>query len=158
VRKDLLWSENVAIKKALDERERPKAKERQDEGRKLGGKVRHGSLPANCRQAERAETRDVVAKALGVGARTLEKAEAVCEAAAEDPKRFGPIAEEMDRTGKVDRAVQRTPGGHAGPTHSSGGMFTPPGLASDRDISPPRGPDLGLDYSYACVSRAMGNM
>jgi N6-adenosine-specific RNA methylase IME4 len=92
-------SERVAIKRALEPLEKAAAKERQREGGRAGGKA-SGNLP----QASTGRAADKAAKATGIGIsrRTLEKAEAVVDAAERDPKRFGPLVEEMDRTGKVD--------------------------------------------------------
>jgi ParB family chromosome partitioning protein len=98
-RKDFVPSEAVAIGQALAELERPKAKERQ--GRP--GQPRSGKLPD---RAEAGQTRDRVAAALGMSGRTYDKARRVVEAAQRDPERFGYVQEEMDRTGKVDRAFR----------------------------------------------------
>ena len=44
---------------------------------------------------------DRVARYLGVGRTTTERAEAVVDAAEYDPKEYGHVVEEMDRSGKV---------------------------------------------------------
>jgi hypothetical protein len=49
-------------------------------------------------------TRDVAAAAAGMSPRTYTKAKAVIEAAEREPEKYREIAEEMDRTGNVDRA------------------------------------------------------
>jgi hypothetical protein len=45
--------------------------------------------------------------AIGLSGRTYEKARAVLDAAKAAPKRFGALAAEMDRTGRVDRAYKQ---------------------------------------------------
>lgn len=97
-RKDFAPSEAVAIGGALEAMESKAAKGRQ--GRP--GKARCGKLP----QHRKGKTRERVAAAVGMKARTYEKAKAVVRAAQEDPKRFGPFVKEMDATGKVDRAFR----------------------------------------------------
>jgi ParB-like chromosome segregation protein Spo0J len=98
-RKDFAPSEAVAIGGALETMESKAAKERQ--GR--AGKARCGKLP----QHRKGKTRERAAAAVGMKARTYEKAKAVVRAAQEDPKRFGPLVKEMDETGKVDRAFSK---------------------------------------------------
>lgn len=49
------------------------------------------------------QVRDRVAAYVGVSGRTLEKAEAVVEAAEREPETYGSVLELMDTTGKVDR-------------------------------------------------------
>lgn len=86
-RKDFTPSEAVAIARALGIGVRQRAKKRQGSGK----------LP----EAEKGQTRDILAKAVGISGRTLEKAEAVVEAAEKDPA-LQPLVEEMDRTKKVE--------------------------------------------------------
>ncbi len=95
-------SEAVAIGKELENLERPKAKGREKEGGRMGGKG-SGKLP----DPSKGQTRDKVAEAVGMSGRTYEKAKAVVEAAEEDPESFGPIQEEMDQTGNVDGAYRK---------------------------------------------------
>jgi ParB family chromosome partitioning protein len=115
-RKDLTLSEAVALGKALEELEKPKAKARQ--ATSTGGadpKLRPacGKFP----QADNGKTRDKVGETVGMSGKTYEKAKVVVEAAEEDPDTFGPVQEEMDRTGKVDAAYKKVKGRAApGPT------------------------------------------
>ena len=95
MRKDFTPSEAVAIGKALEERERELA-----HARETLGKVFLGS--------ERGKTLDKVGAALGMSGTTYARAKAVARAAETDPETFGPIAAEMDRTGKVYRAFNQT--------------------------------------------------
>jgi N6-adenosine-specific RNA methylase IME4 len=106
VRKDFLPSELVAIKRSLEPAEREAARERQEEGRRKGGRARHGGLVENFHEADAGKTRDKIAYYARVSGRTLEKAEAVVEAAEADPSLL-PLVEEMDRTGSVDGAYRK---------------------------------------------------
>jgi len=90
VRKDLLPSEIVALKRAIEPLERREARERQGHQAVEGG-----------------EARDKIARYLGVGRTTIERAEAVVEAAEEEPEEFGHLVEQMDRSGKVAGAFRR---------------------------------------------------
>ncbi len=113
-RKDFTISEAVAIKQAIEGPEREQAKNRQQEGRKRGGatagrgrkKKKDGAnlAPSN---EENGKTRERVAAETGLGHTTLDKAEFVLEKAKENPELFQPIADEMERTGKVDPAYKK---------------------------------------------------
>src|SRR5436190_4446131 len=103
IRKDLLPSEIVALKRAIEPLERREARERQ--GHQTGA-----CLPAT--MAERqvpspGDARDKIARYLGVGRTTIERAEAVVEAAEADPEEYGHLVEQMDRSGKVAAAYRR---------------------------------------------------
>lgn len=95
IRKDLLPSEIVALKRAIEPLERREARERQGNRTDLGQAVDGG------------EARDKIARYLGVGRTTIDRAEAVVEAAEEDPEEFGHLVEQMDRSGKVAGAYRR---------------------------------------------------
>jgi ParB family chromosome partitioning protein len=95
-RKDFLPSEIEAIRRALEPIEKAAAKERMSQGGK-GGKV---SQPSD----EPARARDKIGALAGVSGRTVEKIAAVVAAAEAEPEKFGHLVEEMDKTGKVDRA------------------------------------------------------
>lgn len=103
-RLDFTPSEAVAIGKLLEDFERPKAKERLSEAGRMGGKNK-GSV--NFTDPSRGNTRDKVAAAVGMSGVTYEKAKAVVEAAEKDPETFGPVVEEMDRTGRVSPAFKK---------------------------------------------------
>jgi ParB-like chromosome segregation protein Spo0J len=96
-RKDFTLSEAVAIKRALEPLERTAAKERQREGGRRGGEG-SGKLP----EASKGNAADKAAKATGMARRTLEKAEAIVDAAETEPERFGKLLVDMDRTGRVN--------------------------------------------------------
>jgi N6-adenosine-specific RNA methylase IME4 len=97
IRKDFLPSEIEAIRRALEPVEREAAKERQ--GRP--GEPRSGNFP------EHARTRDKIGAFAGVSGRTVEKIAAIVAAAEAEPERFGKLAEDMDRTGRVDGPFKR---------------------------------------------------
>jgi hypothetical protein len=92
-RKDFTLTEAVAIMREIEPEEKAAAKKRQ--GRP--GAARSGNLP----EREKGQARDKAAKAMGRKARTLAKAAAIVEAAEADPEKFGKLAEDMDRTGRV---------------------------------------------------------
>lgn len=118
--------EAVEIGKAIEAIEKPKARQRQKatmaRGRDASGKpvIGGGTQPprhenqggalggANLAQpTEKQRTRDAAAQAAGMSPETYRKAKTVSEAAEAEPETFGPIAEEMDRTGKVDPAFKK---------------------------------------------------
>lgn len=100
-RKDFTPSEAVAIKRALEPVERAKAKERLAQG----SKARFAYGGAGVADAGRAA--DKVAEFLGRDRKTIAKAEEVVAAAKQNPKRFGALVEQMDKTGKVNGAYKR---------------------------------------------------
>src|SRR5262249_56717433 len=97
-------SEAVAIKRALEPLEKAAAKERQREhgktapGRKHSGQVAH---------SDKGRAGDKAAKATGMARRTLEKAEAIVDAAEAEPEKFGRLLDDMDRTGRVNGVYRR---------------------------------------------------
>ena len=97
VRKEMLPSEIVALKRAIEPLERREARERQ------------GSRTDLCYSAAefQGDARDNIARYLRVGRTTIERAEAVMEAAEEDPEVYGHLADQMDRSGKVAGAYRR---------------------------------------------------
>ena len=101
VRKDLLPSEIVALKRAIEPLERRDARERQGTGRT-------SAIPPRMdRDRIQGDARDNIARYLGVGRTTIERAEAVVEAAEEEPEEYGHLVEQMDRSGKVAGAYRR---------------------------------------------------
>ena len=96
LRKDFSPSEAVAIKRALEPLEKEAAKERMREGARVG-KV---STPSG-------KARDKVAAVAGMSGRTLEKAEAIVDAAEAEPERFGKLLKQMDDTGRVNGVFRR---------------------------------------------------
>jgi hypothetical protein len=102
VRKGFTRSEAVAIGDAIKERERERARERMVAG--------HNQYTEPCDEKTQGDTgkvRDIVAARVGMSGSTYEKAKAVVNAATAEPERFGPIKDEMDRTGKVTPAYEK---------------------------------------------------
>jgi N6-adenosine-specific RNA methylase IME4 len=103
-RKSFTPSEYADIADALETLERQAAKERQKEhggtapGRKQSGEIPHS---VNRRALDR------VARAIGKDRKTITKAREVRDAARAEPERFGKLAADMDRTGRVDGPHKR---------------------------------------------------
>jgi len=100
--KPFTLTEAVAIKRAIEPLERAAAKERQREGGRRGGQG-SGNLP----EASKGNAADKAAKATGMARRTLEKAEAVVDAAEAEPEKYGKLLDDMDRTGRVNGVHRR---------------------------------------------------
>jgi N6-adenosine-specific RNA methylase IME4 len=99
-RKDLLPTEIVGLKRAIESLERAAARARQGCRTDLG----HPATVAGC---DAGDVRDIVARYAGIGRTTLTRAEEVVQAAEEDPDEYGYLVEQMDRTGKVAGAYRR---------------------------------------------------
>jgi N6-adenosine-specific RNA methylase IME4 len=103
-RKNFTPSEAVTAKRALEPIEEAAAKARQREhgktapGRKHSGQVAH---------SDKGRAADKAAKGTGMSRRTLEKAEAIVDAAKANPKKYGKLLEAMDRTGRVNGLFKR---------------------------------------------------
>jgi ParB family chromosome partitioning protein len=99
-------SEMVALGKTIEEFQRPISEAAKAEGGSKGGKAKHGGTSPNLAKPrdESRRTSSVAAAACGVDRRTYEKARTVAEAAAKAPEKFGHLVEQMDRTGKVNKA------------------------------------------------------
>jgi N6-adenosine-specific RNA methylase IME4 len=67
----------------------------------------HPATVAECQRAYPGDARDNIARYLRVGRTTIERAEAVVEAAEEEPEEYGYLVEQMDRSGKVAGAFRR---------------------------------------------------
>ena len=101
-REDFRPSEIDAIRRALEPAEKAAAKERQEEGRN-----QHSQGSGNFPEGSKGETRDKIGKLAGVSGRTVDKIAEVVQAAEESPEEFGKLVEEMDKSGKVDRAHKK---------------------------------------------------
>jgi len=101
IRKDFTPSEAVAIKRELEPALKAEAKRRQQQH---GGTTR-GRKAAATEGA--GKSRDKVAAYVGKRARSLAKAEDIVEAAEADPKKFGKLKADMDRTGRVNGPHKR---------------------------------------------------
>jgi adenine-specific DNA-methyltransferase len=94
IREDFLPSEAVAIKRALEQIERAKARERMSEGGRLGRKgVIRGVESAHLMAGK---TRDKLAAYVGMSHFSLQRAEEVVAAAELEPEKYGDLLEEMD--------------------------------------------------------------
>jgi N6-adenosine-specific RNA methylase IME4 len=102
-RKNFTLREADAIAAEVEKIERPLAKARE----RAGVKAAEAAPGEEVTFGQKGKTREKVAKAVGRGARSIEKAREVFEAERADPETFGPIAEEMNSTGKVDRAYKQ---------------------------------------------------
>src|SRR5262249_41385366 len=98
-RKDFTPSEAVAIKRALEPIERAAAKERQGS--------RTDKHPGKLPKSSMGRAADKAAKATGMARRTLEKAEAIVDAATAEPEKFGKFKDDMDRSGRVNGVYRR---------------------------------------------------
>jgi ParB-like chromosome segregation protein Spo0J len=105
-RKDFIPSEAHAMAKRLEPFEREAAKERQAKAGPSDGKGAKASASEKF-STPVGRASDKVASAVGLSRPTLRKIEAVIQAAEENPEKYKPVAEEMDRTGKVDRAAKQ---------------------------------------------------
>ena len=102
-------SEMVALGKVIEEFHKPIAEKAiKDGGGEKGGRPTKnpgGTSPRVSKPRDESKrTSSAAAAACGVDRRTYEKAKAVTQAAAESPKKFGPLVEQMDRSGKVNKA------------------------------------------------------
>jgi len=103
-RKDFTLSEIAAIAKRLRPIVENHARQRQILP------LNHGKtdlVRKNCPNEEKGRSRDIIGGYLGVSGVTLEKIEAVVDAAEENPKKFGQLKEQMDETGNVDKHYQQ---------------------------------------------------
>lgn len=127
-RKDFTPTEAVAIGRLIEERHRERIAEQLHDQRVKANAIKAakasgdsikliqlgGELPAL------GQTREVAAKAVGMGASKYDRAKAVVSAAEADPERFGDLPAKMDETGNVSgtyRELERRkadrPGGEA---------------------------------------------
>jgi ParB-like chromosome segregation protein Spo0J len=112
-RKDFTPSEAVALGRAIEDRERPAARARQNAGRpkkedKKEEEISKPNLAGVNGSAGKASSR--AAEAVGMSTETYRKAKAVVEAAGAEPEKFGPLVASMDSSGKVDPAYQQVRG------------------------------------------------
>jgi N6-adenosine-specific RNA methylase IME4 len=99
-RKDFTPSEAVAIKREIEVLLKKHAKDRQ---RHHGGTT-HGKKSD---ASDKLNVGERAAAMIGKKRRTLEKAEKIEDAAERDPKRFGKLRDDMNRTGRVDGPFKR---------------------------------------------------
>jgi len=99
-REPFLPSEIEAIRRTLEPIERAAAKQRQA----LAGGRAPGKFPE---AVAKGETRDKIGAFAGISGRTVEKIKAVVAAAEAEPEKFGMLADDMDRTGRVNGVYRR---------------------------------------------------
>jgi DNA modification methylase len=92
-RKDFTPSEVAGIARALRPMIEDRARQRQLDRLRRGREV---PVSENFANGEKGRTVDLIGRYCGLSGRTLEKIEALCQAAEEDPDRFGHLVEEMD--------------------------------------------------------------
>jgi ParB-like chromosome segregation protein Spo0J len=108
-RKSFTPGEAVIIAERLQPLEKKAAEIRKAEGQQRGGMARHDSSIRQIVPKAEMRAADKVAAAVGISRTTLDRAKEVVDAAREDPRRYGPILDEMNRTGKVHRAYMAIP-------------------------------------------------
>lgn len=101
-REPLAPTEQMALAERIEAIEKPAAAERQraTQAKPGEGKTGGGNLPP---PASKGKVREKIAGAIGMGARTYEKAKAVTKAAEADPAKYGDLPAKMD-TVSVDAA------------------------------------------------------
>ena len=99
-REDFTPTEAKAVRDYLLPKEREAARERCVEGGKTKGSTK-------LVDPDRGKAVDKAAAATGYSPESLRKIDVVVEAAEADPEKYGPVVEEMDRTGKVDPAYRK---------------------------------------------------
>lgn len=103
-RKAFTPSEYADIADALEPLERQAAKERQRDHRETApGRKHSGEIPHSVGH----RALDHVARAIGKDRKTIAKAREVRDAALAEPDRFGKLAADMDRTGRVNGPYKR---------------------------------------------------
>ena len=101
-RMDFVRTEALALAERLESMERKAAAERQ---RQAGiANLPTVSSADSAALIGKGESRDKIAKAVGVSHDTLKKIKEVVEAAKENPELFNPIVDQMDETGNVNKA------------------------------------------------------
>jgi N6-adenosine-specific RNA methylase IME4 len=98
-RKDFTLSEAVAIKRALEPLEKTAAKERQG--------TRTDKHRGKFSTSSSGRALDKVATVVGKHRTTIAKAEAVVDAAEAEPEKYGPLLDQMDRTGRANGVYRR---------------------------------------------------
>jgi len=98
-RKNFCPSEAVAIARIVKPLEEKAARERQ--GKQTD---KHGAKLA---ASSKGDSRDKVASYIGLGRTSLKRAEEIVAAARENPEKFKPLVEQMDRTGRVNGVHRR---------------------------------------------------
>lgn len=109
-REHLSLSESVELGRRLEALEKPEAKKRQSEHGAAPGKPKLQITGGNFPPVITGKVRDKVGASVGMSGKTYEKAKAVEEAAVAEPAKYGPVRDEMNRTGKVEPAFKKVQG------------------------------------------------
>ena len=124
-RMDMRPSELVAIGRAIEEMERPKAEAAVRKGQEHGREAQRGEMvertstqdQRTCENSEnRFRTSDAVGQALGISARNYERARALVQAAEHGDDRAAEQVRRMDETGSITPAYNRWKGRPQAPT------------------------------------------
>ena len=102
-------SERVHICEAIEAREQQLAKQRKHEGQKSGGRGKKKLEENFSSSIEAGQTRDVTARAVGMGWQAYQKAKCVVKAGELDPDNYGRLVEGMDHSGKIDPYYRQLP-------------------------------------------------
>jgi ParB/RepB/Spo0J family partition protein len=109
-RKDFLPSEAVEIARVLEPVEREETRKRQDEvKRQARNQVDDnevGNLPVSL-SSSNGRVRDKIASYVGMSGRTLEKAQQIVEAAEQEPEKYMPLVEQMDKTERINGVYKK---------------------------------------------------
>jgi N6-adenosine-specific RNA methylase IME4 len=98
-RKNFLPSEIDAIRRTLEATEKAAARQRMSDGAKGKGSESFATLPG--------KVSDKIGTYAQISGRTVEKIAAVVDAAKREPETFGPLVEQMDQSGRVDRVYKQ---------------------------------------------------
>ena len=145
-RKDMTPSEKVSLGRALEELERPKARERQAEA---GARNLPNAAPSFVRtngtsdtgSTEKFDTREVVAPAVGMSTATYSRAKQLVTAAESGDEQAKAQVEEMDRTGKVTAPYEAWKGHKV--NQGEAAVATRPALAPRTRLAMPQPPRYG---------------
>lgn len=140
-RLDLTPSEAVALAEAIRPLEQEAARARQASAGPATGKGRKRSGSGKKSEAV-GQSRDKVAASVGLSASTLTKAEAVVRAAQRNPREFGAVQDEMDRTGNVTKAYHKVQQAERKTERQT--QIWPEGRYGVILADPPWRPDVGL--------------
>lgn len=134
-RKPMTPSERVSLGRALEELERPKARERLS----AAGQSSAPGRPAetSVRPNEPFDVREVVAPAVGMSTATYSRAKQIVAAAEQGDEAASQAREEMDRTGKVTPAYEKWKGEPVNRGADAPTSRDPFGLAKDAPPTPP---------------------
>jgi N6-adenosine-specific RNA methylase IME4 len=106
-RKDWTPSEIDSVRRRCEALLKAQAKKNQAAAGPSSGRGAKRTASGNFPEAVKGQVRDKIGAFAGVSGRTVEKIAAVVDAAKADPKKFGKLLDDMDRTGRVNGAYRR---------------------------------------------------